>query len=53
MARIKLRQPYANKKYIYNVYKEINIYCDKYPYRYTSSPFLKCKPLDEILLAIK
>lgn len=53
MVCIKFRQPYANKEYIYYVYREISIYCKKYPYRYTNSRHLKGKPIDEILIATK
>lgn len=50
-ARIKFCQPYANKKYIYYVFREIHIYCEKDPYRFNSN--LKGKPIDVILISTK
>lgn len=51
--RIKFRQPYVNKEYIYHVFKEISVYCDKYPYRFTSGPLFKGKAVDEILISTR
>lgn len=52
-ARIKFRQPYSNKDYVFFVFKEIFKYCDKDPYRYTNNEKLKGKPVDEILITTK
>lgn len=49
-ACIKFRQSYENKEYLYHVYREISIYCEKGPYRYTSGPLFKGKPIDDILI---
>lgn len=51
MARIKLRQSYLNKEYIYYLLKEILPYCDKDPYRFTG--IIKGRSVDEILIATK
>jgi len=50
-ARIKFCQPYVNKEYIYYVFREIHMYCEKDPYRFNNNP--KGKPVDVILLSTK
>lgn len=50
-ARIKFCQPYVNKEYIYYVFREVHMYCEKYPYRYNSN--LKGKPVDIILISTR
>nr|QBM31568.1 hypothetical protein [Arthrobotrys musiformis] len=52
-ARIKFRQSYSNKEYIFYVFKEISKYCDKDPYRYINDGKLKGKSKDELLIATK
>lgn len=52
-ARIKFRQPYENKEYLYHIFREISIYCDKDPYRFTSGPLFKGKPVDEMLIVTR
>ena len=53
LARVKFRQPYCNKEYIYYVFNEISPYCGKSPYRFTSDSSWKGKPADELLIATK
>jgi len=50
---IKFRQPFSNKEYIYYVFDEISLYCNKGPYRFTSGSKWKGKPVDELLIATK
>nr|QBM09620.1 hypothetical protein [Dactylella sp.] len=52
-ARIKFRQPYSNKEYLFYVFKEISKYCDKDPYRYINDGKSKGKSKDELLIATK
>lgn len=52
-ARIKFRQSYENKEYLYHIYREISIYCEKGPYRLTSGHFFKGKPIDVILISTR
>lgn len=52
--RIKFRQPYSNKDYIYYLHREIKIYCEKEPYRFTSHQnFKKRCAVDEILITTR
>jgi hypothetical protein len=50
-ARIKFCQPYVNKEYIYYVFREIYMYCEKDPYRFNNNP--KGKPVDVLLMSTK
>lgn len=52
-ARIKFRQSYENKEYLYYVYREISVYCEKGPYRSTSGLLFKGKPIDDILISTR
>ena len=51
LARIKFRQFYHNKEYIFRVFEEIFPYCDKNPYRFNG--YIKGKLVDEILISTK
>ena len=51
LARIKFRQSYVNKEYIFHVFEEIFPYCDKNPYRFTQN--IKGKLVDEMLISTK
>lgn len=53
LARIKFRQSYLNKEYIFHIFERsgIFIYCDKNPYRFTQN--IKGKLVDEILISTK
>jgi hypothetical protein len=51
--RIKFCQPYENKDYIYHVFREISIYCEKDPYRFVSDRFFKGKPVDNLLITTR
>jgi hypothetical protein len=51
-ARIKFCQPYINKEYLYYVFREIHMYCEKDPYRFNSY-LLKGKPVDVILISTR
>lgn len=50
-ARIKLCQPYVNKEYVYYVFREIYMYCEKDPYRFNT--YLNGKKVDVILISTK
>lgn len=49
IARFKFRTPYKNKEYAYSLYREISLFCEKSPYRYTEAR----DNIDEILIATK
>ena len=51
LARLKFRQSYLNKEYIFHIFEEIFPYCDKNPYRFTQT--IKGKLVDEILISTK
>jgi hypothetical protein len=51
LARIKFLQSYCNKEYIFHIFEEIYLYCDKSPYRYTGNK--EGKLVDEILISTK
>ena len=53
LAKIKLRLPYFKQEYIYYLFKEISMYCDKGPYRYINDGKSKGKPADVILISTK
>lgn len=52
-ARIKFCQPYENKDYIYHVFREIFVYCEKDPYRFVSNRVFKGKPVDNLLITTR
>ena len=51
LARIKFRQSYLNKGYIFYIFEKILPYCDKNPYRFTRN--IKGQLIDEILISTK
>ena len=50
-ARIKICQPYVNREYVYYIFREIHMYCEKDPYRFNDN--LKGRPVDVILISTK
>lgn len=53
LARIKFRQSYSNKEYVYYVFNAIYPYCARSPYCFISNNQYKGKPVHEILIATK
>lgn len=49
IARFKVRLSSVNKEYAFSLYREISLFCDKYPYLYTKAG----EPTDEILISTK